>query len=370
MKRLMILLLSVCLLAGCSAPAAPETPSTQEETVQHLSPVYTDWSKLTPYKGYQPLYSYYEPRSADGLLQPQSDYGPLLIYVGTIAALDNYILEQLPLYGLVTSDGQIVTEPIYADISFQGPFLLLSQGEVWGSHEEAWGTALDGAFRYTAAASDGSWVRDLENCYNMFLFGEDQLAMQCTDGSALVLNADGSLAAEFPRSAFEPYLGTDFRWNWEGGPTLTADNGILTVWQYREEVTDGNYYRCYPDLKTGTVSATPPVDWKPFDYSNYVPDETQTPEVSGYNYLDRIVDTMTGKTYYYGSCREGDLLHRNLLDETGQVVLSDCDLTELFLFQPYIRAGLVSTVEDGCFCYVELGTNETVFRYPLRTNSD
>lgn len=380
MKKVLALLLLLSL-AGCAASqtaALPETPpakaqqgSSQEAPPAEeraLSPVYTDWSKLTPYEAAEPLYTRHPGHSRT--LAAREDYGSLLIYVGVISSVDNYIVDKLPLYGLVTAEGALVTDPVYAEIYCQGAFLLLCRGSVSGYREtDDGGRWPVGGFEYTAAAPDGSWVRELGRCYEVRWISGDRLAAAMKDGSVLVLNRDGTIAAEFPRSAFVPFLGADFQWNWEGGPNVNEDNGALTIWQYREEVTDGNYNLCYLDVEHGTVSGQPPEGWAPFDYSTYVPDETQEPpELPNYYYLTPVDDEVTGERYYYGYDHEAgtyDLLYQN-----GEVAVPNCSLQELYLFQPYVRAGLVSITENGCFCYLEPETGRTVFRYPVRINSD
>ena len=77
MKRLLFILAALCLLAGCASPA-PEA-----KTPAPASPVYTDWSKLTPYKPVEEQYSYAETYREDGTLQPDGGYGPLLPYIGS-----------------------------------------------------------------------------------------------------------------------------------------------------------------------------------------------------------------------------------------------------------------------------------------------
>lgn len=374
MKRLFISLILLCLLTGCGTAPAPEAPQPPET----VSPVYTDWSKLTPYspETAETKYTYFEPYSGSGLLQPSDNYGPLLVYVGANIGLSGYITDRLPLYGLVTTDGQLVTAPVYASLYCEGPFLLLAQGEVQARHESPdGGTWVEGDFLYTIAASDGSWVREPAAYYNLFLWEDSNLVCVLKDGSVQVLNSQGEVTAQFPRSAFEPYLGTGFQWTWDGGPSLNPDNGVLTVWQYWDEVTDGNYNVCYLDLATSTVSPAPPDGWISFSSPDYVPDDTaEEPTLSlpEYSYLDRIVDDMTGRVYYYG-CRwedESAVLHYDLLDENGGLVLPDISIPNDILWRPLIRAGLVSNIEDNCFCYYSLEDGSLVFRYPLRTNSD
>lgn len=368
MKRLLICLTLLGLLAGCGTTPVPE----ESQVPETVSPVYTDWSKLTPYsaEAAEAQYTCFEPYSGSGPLQPRDDYGPLLAYVGADVRVSNYIVDRLPLYGLVTADGQLVTAPIYAGISFLGEFLILSRGTdaLYADLENAVNER--GDFDTTIAASDGSWVREADASYSMFALDSSHLVFEMEDGSALVLDSRNTITAQFPRSAFEPYLGADFRWNWEGGPTLNGDNGVLTVWQYRDEVTDGNYNLCYLDLAASTVSPDPPEGWISFNDPDYVPEEEDPLSLPEYGYLEKIIDGVTGRTYYYGSRWEGETIHYDLLNGDGTLAFADLDASNGLLWQPLVRAGLVSTFEDGCFCYYSLEDGSLVFRYPLRTNSD
>lgn len=374
MKKLLLLLLALSLLAGCAAPSAqPETPdatvapSAQEE--QPLSPVYTDWSKLTPYETAEPLYTYHPGHGET--LTARKDYGPLLSYVGTMSNVDRYIVDKLPLHGLVTTEGEIVTDPVYADIYWCGPFLLLYEGIRYDTPvESSPGIISHRGFDLTIMAADGSWILEPAPRDNMRLFGSDQLLFTTGDGSVHLLSSDGTLALEFPRSAFEPYLGKDFQWDWEMGPTLTEDNGIIVVWWYNEDnANDTHHYAAYLDMDSGTVSGQPPEGWEPYDYSVYVPDDIpEPPDLPSYNYLTPVEDEVTGEFYYFGYDRDAGSY--NLLRQSGEVAVSDWDMQELYMFQPIVRAGLVSTLENNCFCYTDLKTGKTVFRYPVHSNSD
>lgn len=333
---------------------------------QAASPVQADWSKLTADEPARPLYSWYEPRSADGRLQAQPDYGALLKYVGTVSTV-RYLIDRLPLYGLVTADGRVVTEPVYASIGFYGDhFLVLLEGEVTGYRDTDWGREPEGGFRYTVAAADGSWVRQVGVCYDVLLLDEDRLALSFADGSVTVINADGTTAAEFPRTAFEPYLGEDFRWRWDGGPELTENNGILTVWEYRDSNPPDNHNVCFLDIGTAAVSNAPPEDWTPEGPApSQAPDPPRAPD---YGYLDPVIDRVTGTVYFYGFHRY--LKRDDLLNADGTLAFAGCNLIELGEYSPILRAGLIASAEDGFFCYRSLETGETVFRWPIRVNSD
>ena len=323
------------------------------------------WSKLEPYEPIQPVYTYFVPYSGSDPLLARSDYGALLPYLGADIRVDNYIIDRLPMFGLVTADGQLVTEPVYADIYRIGDFLLLAQGEVYARHEEEWGgTWVEGSFVYTIAASDGSWVYSAVSCDSPFLLADGRLALPLKDGGAQVLNSDGSLAATFTRSDFAPFLGESYEWSWGGSPYLTEYNGHLVVWGFDLE----NYcdiILCYLDVDNGEVSSTPPSGFEDYEYIS-----EPWPEFEGYFSAEPITDTFDGTTYYLARRHENNTAICDLLNERGEVVFPDCDVESGLIWSPIIHAGLISTIEDNCFCYRSIVDHSLVFRYPLQSNSD
>ena len=142
MKRLTISLLALILLTGCASPALEPIPDSKP-----VSPVYTDWSKLTPYEPVKEQYTYADTYRDDGILQPSGDYDFLLPYIGSYLDTDSY-MGPLTTLGLVTADGRLVTPPVYAEIErvkdwqtqTYAPFLLLYRGEVTGRYENEWGS--------------------------------------------------------------------------------------------------------------------------------------------------------------------------------------------------------------------------------------
>ena len=220
-------------------PSPEERPAPEPEP---LSPVYTDWSKLTPYEPAKEQYAYADTYREDGALRPSGDYGFLLPYIGSYLETERY-MGPLTTLGLVTVDGRLVTPPVYAEIEMArdwltnayAPFLLLYRGEVTARHENEWGSWAEGDFNLTVASPDGSWVRELPPCYGGgCLLSGDRLALALTDGSVLILNPDGSTAMTFPASALEPYLGEGFTWQWDGGPSLDWVDDVGRVWKYDE----------------------------------------------------------------------------------------------------------------------------------------
>ena len=404
MRRLWLSLALLGLLSGCGG--APG----------EVSPVYTDWSQLEPYQPPEAVYTEFTPYSGESL-QPREDYGPLLPYVGSYPDSDSY-MGPLPLLGLVTAGGAIVTDPVYAQIQMAGdfwgsvpdygPFLLLYRGELSGHETTEWGTYPVGNFSLTVAAPDGSWVRELGTRYGYPLaLPGDRLAVDRLDGSVLILAADGretriqdpdtgygspsslrdgrlsllgddgsvlvldaanTVSRVFPASALEPYLGQGFQWGEEGVPSLSWDRSIGQVWSDSENDPDGDGVACWLNADTGAVTAERPADYVPTEHT-----DAEAPAIPGYDgYITTLADPITGAAYYYA--RRGDDSGRDLLDGSGNVVLADCEMPYLTLgtgdgFSPWVWGDRIAYGEDGFFCYCDLEGN-LMFRYPVETNSD
>ena len=182
------LLLSALLLVGCgtsggNASAAPAPPS---------SGVQVDWSKLeqdTPiFQADRDGGRWYAGAAPE--LIPSEEYGPLVSYVGSMAYsfdtwTDSEGQEQVfysewgtSLYGLMTKEGKLVTDPVYLsvvqpDFHWQGkatylPVLVLTQAR------EEWQDSNNGR-RCCVAALDGSWCTDFE--FWLYTAREDELLL-------------------------------------------------------------------------------------------------------------------------------------------------------------------------------------------------
>ena len=208
--RLTALVLAVLLLAGCArtAPApgssGPSQPAGSAPAEDHSGPnVQVDWSRL---EGEKPVrqpdldggrwYEGYTDR-----LIPGEDYGPLVPYVGALTYsfstwTDNsgqiqHYYSPWPdsLYGLMTREGKIVTDPVYlsagqAEFSWQNesftlPVLLLSRAK------EEWKDFCNGR-RYAVAAQDGSWITGFE--FWTYTTREDEVLL-CGPGGVTWIDA-------------------------------------------------------------------------------------------------------------------------------------------------------------------------------------
>ena len=184
--RLSALALSLLLLCSCAPqPVPPEsTPPVEQPPMDEISPspqVQVDWSKLQQSKGDAAHPDcdggrWYSETTTD--LIPRDDYGPLYSYVGASVQTTQRWTDQngeehtwtsssgTPVYGLMTRDGKIVTDPVYQGV-YQPtyrrgtqvtalPVLLLSRAD------ESWNYYDTNGQRYAVAASDGSWCTDFE----------------------------------------------------------------------------------------------------------------------------------------------------------------------------------------------------------------
>ena len=379
MRRPLALCLLLLLLAGCGTrpamqetpkptvtPTATETPAVTDhpavtDTPATRSPVYTDWSKLTPYEPLQPVYSYHPNYSADGLAAG-GDYGTLLPYIGAYATMEMYVIDRLPLYGLVTDKGELVCGSVYTYISFQDDFLVLGYADP------------DLGNSCTIAAPDGAWVRALDGSHYVAK-GAGLLMTAGADGSLDLWNSAGEIAMHFDSSLFTPWLGETLYWDWDVGPFVDwMDDKVGYVTCYN---LDGAYIeggiRLYLDFTSGAVTDTPPDGYPAeIDYASIPDTSPEPPVVEGVNYLSPFTDGVTGETYFHGHYRsdDGEQSFDALFDSKGELLVKNADMGR-FEAPFVLRAGLYSAVEDGSFfCYRSLADGHLVFRYPMQTNSD
>ena len=360
------ILLSGCLSAGRVAEFFPVLQSSAKPGAENVR---ADWSALTPYVAEKDSYSYFSPYAGKSGLAPNPNYGPLLPYIGAEMSVSGYVMDVIPLYGLVTTDGRVVTDPIYTEIiTTYEPFLLLYRASQTDVHT-----------RVTVAARDGSWTRDAGDWREFVPLdtpGRPRLAISDADGSVVVLEADGSVSAEFSRETLSSFMGMDYMWGdpvigYIEGAALDYEHGYLTAAFYDEDSPWGNYWRyeCFMNPETGSASDIPPANWTPetdWDYLN-------PPEFDGYCYPEEVVDLVDGTLYYAAYPDRAELdgdWSLDLLDENGELLAENCMTSSALQWRPFAADGMLGVVKDGAFVYADIQTGKTVFRYSLRTNSD
>ena len=363
-KPIPALLALLLLLTGCRPPAPVQATPTPEPTPAPtpLSPVYTDWSKLTPYEPTPPLYTLHPGYQAGGL-EARSDYGTLLPYIGKYSGMDRYVIDKLPLWGLVNDRGELVCGPVYARVSFLDDFLLLYRGDP--AHYDPENSYSDGRFSLTLTAPDGRWTRDLAGDY--LGSGHGLLLFANSDKSLTLWNSEGEVVVQFDRSQFTPFLGEDFIWvdfdmrayaDW-------TDNKVGYLFSHWAEEP------LYLDFTTGAVLDAPPPGYSAeIDYEAQESEQPTPPEIEGCKYPQPITDPMTGKTYYYAHYW-GERGETALFDGEGRLLVADCGMGDFIeVAQTIVRSGLCSTLEGDSFCYRSLRDGSLVFRRPMGTNSD
>lgn len=202
MKKLLAAGISVCLLlcGGCTPKPVETQPPAPAVSVPNDPAVKTDWSQLTPYEGEKPIYTRRYEDFTDTLI-PASDYGPLVPFLGDKLGGLNAGGRS----GLVTLEGEIVVDPVFATV-WQGghsfgyhnnpalPYYMLTRGSTSASRDD-WGEAalwamcaIDGSwctpFKYQMDGELTTWGRDINsNCTEDGLFVLDGGALVYLDGA-------------------------------------------------------------------------------------------------------------------------------------------------------------------------------------------
>lgn len=290
---------------------------------------------------------------ADGPLQPWEGYGALLPYAGAVVQLDQfYAYPFSPVYGLCTSQGQLVTNPIYTDLRYDGKFLVLMQQR--------------GADLYTTvAAQDGSWVGE-ETLYTYEkTFGEFAVLMD-SSGGLHIWNSQGERCRDFPAEAVAPCLENrpDYNW-WVWDPLLVGiQDHVLYVRCAGPDGADPEaaFQWFYLDLDSGAVLDTPPAGYPESMEQREESVRTLPDGMNGYECFDPFTGTMYYKAYVDMSTlvydAAGSLLIREDWNVTGPLACPVMDGL-LAVQSPYAVEGAYDVVFD----WVEASTGELVFRY-------
>lgn len=217
MKRLCLTALALTLLlSGCKSAPAKESPAAES-----LSPVYADWSQLTPYEAPQAVYTRrYE--DFNDTLTPAGDYGPLLPFQGASLIRHEYGFDDpYTLYGLATLEGEVIVDPVYTSafaLRQYGPdgqtgydpyaLLLTKTFPVPGGEPEA---------RSAVCARDGSWCTDFLYTYDWELF----YGMVMTHGIPLLKGDDQLVFLDAGNGTerrvidIQPYRDMGLEYGWE-----------------------------------------------------------------------------------------------------------------------------------------------------------
>ena len=135
MKRLILSLLLVLLLAGCGT-----TPVVEEPEFQPTSGVQMDISKLQKFEPVEEIYTRRYVEKTEDLIP--GDYGMLRPFVGSRAAFDITIYGNSGIYngnmGLVDETGEIVVDAVYTDVSLLTDWNNNGAPKFWKLSKEIW----------------------------------------------------------------------------------------------------------------------------------------------------------------------------------------------------------------------------------------
>lgn len=326
------------------------------------------WPWLKPYE--QGIYTYSDRYRKGEPLEAGNDYGTLLPYVGLNLPVENYLIDRLPMYGLVTAKGEIVTDAIYADIIVANGFLVLYRGSD-KMYQESKGQD-SGVYALTVAAGDGSWLRKFEGSVLVGSWAAEGglLAIGNKAHDLIFLDGKGRTVASYSDEDFRTCFGKSVDWtSWEERPWLEWYDGLIYAGNisYVEETGEWKEQMHYLDLAAGEILEEAPAG---FPNEPVYTESPMPPSFPNYANSWSVQDVITGTTYYEGF-REGG--GTDLLDENGAVVWKD--YSNAYALMNEMVAIWPGRFEEGntkttYFSWYDLKTGECVFHYPIGDNLD
>lgn len=381
MNRVIIFIAAVMLvLTSCAAdepekivqveePEVPIETEAPEETELEIGEIIvaTDWSKLGEYTPMQQIGSRWYEEYTDHLIL-RDDYGTLIPYAGE-RLMDDWPANSGCLYGLMTTDGVAVTDPVYSGayrLSYYDagrwqvhPLLIL----VKGGERKA-----NGSFsRYAVAAADGSWCTEFEymayrtDSEGLVLFKEDSLEIMLPDGELqYVWKADemGISKEEFDNMLFDAESGEGWGGDRRGdyiALRLDVEQNINTIY-------------CF-NLITGEIRTMSLEEWRatPEEVS-----EEYSKPVPVVNGAERIRDSLLGDDapgIWVLRESHGGVTRTYYLDD-GTPLPQFTFYGDKWYEQISVVGGLIEVLELNTASYYDIETLECVFRTDLNYGWD
>lgn len=371
MRRVLFPLLLCLLLCACGAAQRSESENLPEEqpeglpSVEETGPaVYTDWSKLGER---DPLPEVVGSRWYEGYtdeLIPRDDYGPLVPYAG-LRLLDDWPAMTGCVYGLMTRDGVVVTDPVYSRVAcpnglgregtYAHPLLVLKKAD-----ESALGDSGDPA-AYAVAARDGSWCTPFDYCgythseEGLLLFRQDSVTVMDPDGSVRRVWTVEEMGLS--REAFDGLLNEVA---WQEGGRRREGNYMVVSW-VEDEAYD--HVLCF-DLVSGGLSEAPADQL----YGGYAPwEEPSSPVPDGWFHPDSLLGSGAPGLWTV-SDYSGDSPVTTYYKQDGTPL--PVRLNGKWYRQIELVDGLVEALDWNTASYYDLETWECVFRTYLNYEGD
>lgn len=369
MRRALFPLLLCLLLCAC-ATVSPEPQGEPPEAIQPAEEsgpaVYTDWSKLGRREPLpETVGSRWYGDYMDELL-PRDDYGPLVPYAG-LRLMDDWPAATGCLYGLMTQDGVVVTEPVYGRItcpnglSQSGPYALplLVLKRFDETSEDDWDPAA-----YAVAARDGSWCTPFDYCgyshseQGLLLFRQDSVTVMAPDGEILRVWTVEEM--DVSQKVFDDVLG-NVVWS-EGFGGLHKGDYMAIDW-----VDNGAYDRvlCF-DLVNGGLAEVPETQL----FADYPEWERPPSPVPDANFRPDSVLGVDAPGLLQKSDYSGDRPVTTYYREDGTPLPELTDNGERWYRQVNLIDGLVEVLDWNTATYYDLETWECVFRTYLSYEGD
>lgn len=278
MKLTALVLCILLLLCACAPAVPPPQPTAQPTATPQPTPapeeaegsgktVYTDWSKLEERETLPELIASRRYEEYTGQLIPRADYGPLIPYAGQ-RLMDDWPAETGCLYGLMTADGTVVTDPVYSGVeapagfgadgrAYVHPLLILAGWDAAGE-EDGDPTA------YAVAARDGSRCTPL--AYRAVIYGEELLLLFGQD-SMSVMSPEGEITRVWTveemgitQEELDAML-RDVYWH-EGVAGDLKGRRLALGWDYESPAGDFGFHSVrYFDLDSGEIMSCTYEEW-------------------------------------------------------------------------------------------------------------
>ena len=212
MKKTILLILSILFILAACAEKTPQTDAVlydtsaerTEETEPAMPPVLTG-DEDTFYLSYLPDIGEYEAEDAPerwyadymGELIPSDEYGELIPYIGyerkfVFEMYDETAVKYAQYFGLCTTDGVIVTDPVYINVTENSGYYLLQSQPIYEERRIY--------HKFYLAAKDGSSFIELDGCANVCYYVGNGIycsreAYESVDGLQYI-NRDGTVLWE------------------------------------------------------------------------------------------------------------------------------------------------------------------------------